>query len=287
MMALQEFVLWRPQGRLGELVPYVTGYRESGLAPGLHRGLPSPYLTVIVTLDEPCEITQHPDPAQPGDSFDTLIGGLHTTPALIRHDGAQSGVQLSLSPLGARALLGVPAGHLAARDLHGDGVLGAWAGRLRDQLGTAGGWRQRFSTLESFLTRRLADVEARGGRASSGGVGAEVEQAWRLLERTRGGLSIGELAREVGYGPRHLGELFRREIGLSPKQAARVIRFDAVRRAMPRALQTGRIAQLAASAGYADQAHLNREFLGFAGVSPRRWYAEELRNVQAAPACRG
>ncbi len=95
MMAFREFVIWRPQGRLGELVPFVTGYRETGLAPGLHRGLPSPYLTVIVTLDERCEITQHPDPAQPGDSFDTVVGGLHTTPAVIRHGGAQSGVHLS------------------------------------------------------------------------------------------------------------------------------------------------------------------------------------------------
>ena len=42
--------------------------------------------------------------------YDTLLGGLHARPALIAHGGAQSGVQVALSPPGCRALLGVPAG---------------------------------------------------------------------------------------------------------------------------------------------------------------------------------
>jgi hypothetical protein len=87
--------------------------------PGRHRGLPSPYLTLIITLDDPLTVSAHPDPADPPGDYVTLAGGLHTTPALITHPGRQSGVQLALSPLGARAVLGRPAGELAGIDVDG------------------------------------------------------------------------------------------------------------------------------------------------------------------------
>src|ERR1700741_4153733 len=95
------------------LRPYVagyTGYRQRGVPPARHRGLPSPYLTLIFALDEPLTIEAHPDPGQPP-------GGLHWAPALIPHAGAQSGIQVALRPLGARALLGLPAGELAGLDV--------------------------------------------------------------------------------------------------------------------------------------------------------------------------
>ncbi|WP_328547420.1 DUF6597 domain-containing transcriptional factor [Streptomyces platensis] len=102
------------------LRPYVSdyaGYRQAGLPPGRHRGLPSPRLTLIFTLDEPLTLAGHPDPGQAPGTYDTLIGGLHTRPALIDHQGRQSGIQIGLHPLGARALLGLPAGELASLDL--------------------------------------------------------------------------------------------------------------------------------------------------------------------------
>jgi len=50
-----------------DLRPFVagaTGYRFDGTPSGLHRGLPSPWLTLVVTLDDPLEVVAHPDPRQ-------------------------------------------------------------------------------------------------------------------------------------------------------------------------------------------------------------------------------
>ena len=114
---VDEAVRGVPAPPLRPFVAWYSGYRQAGVPPAVHRGLPSPYLTVIFTLDDPLVIARHVDPRQPPGSYRVLVGGLHTSPALIAHDGRQSGVQLQLSPLGARALLGMPAGELAGIDL--------------------------------------------------------------------------------------------------------------------------------------------------------------------------
>lgn len=94
---------------------------------------------MIFTLDEPLRIAQHVDPLQQPGSYRTLIGGLHTSPALIAQDGAQPGIQVQLSPLAAPALLGVPAGEIAAIDLDGIELLGPAADELQQRPGKSAG----------------------------------------------------------------------------------------------------------------------------------------------------
>nr|WP_246497460.1 helix-turn-helix domain-containing protein [Sphaerisporangium rubeum] len=94
-------------------------------------------------------------------------------------------------------------------------------------------------------------------------------------------VTVEELAREVGWSARHLGTRFAAEIGLTPKAAARVVRFDRTRRAVQARAGDVVLADVAAEMGYYDQSHLVREFREFAGCPPTRWLAEEFRNVQA------
>ena len=263
-----------PAAPLRGLVAWYSGYRQEGLPPARHRGLPSPYLTVIITLDDPLTVARHPDPADPPGDYLTLAGGLHTTPAVITHPGRQSGIQLALSPLGARALLGRPAGELAGIDVDGSEVLGAAARELHERLREAPGWPARFALLDQILLAR-ADLDQQ--------VAPDIAEAWRLLTRSGGTVRAGELARRVGWSPRYLQRRLLAETGLTAKAAARVTRFDRARRALER--QPGLpLASLAADFGYYDQAHLAREFRELAGCPPSAWLAEEFRNVQSSPA---
>jgi hypothetical protein len=127
-------VAGRPRPRLSPLVTGYTGYRIEGAEPGLHRGLPSRHLTLVVTLSGTVDLATMSDPTQPPDSFVALVGGLHDTPAVIRHDGHQHGIQLSLTPLGARILLGLPAGELATTVVDLDTLLRPVAAELVDRL---------------------------------------------------------------------------------------------------------------------------------------------------------
>ena len=270
----QEWSVHRVHPALRPFVAAAVGYRQEGLVPGVHRGLPSPFLTFVVTLDEPLVLAAHPDPLQAPGRYDGLVGGLHTRPALIEHPGRQSGLQLSLTPRGARALLGLPAGALSSVDAPVADVLGPAGHELVERVRAAADWPARFAAAEQVLLR--------GGRLDSEPA-PEVAEAWRLTTASGGRLRAAEVAARVGWSDRYLGERFRTETGLGLKEAARVVRFDRARRAV--AARVGRgaaadLAGLAASTGFADQAHLTREWRALSGLSPTRWLAAELGFVQ-------
>jgi AraC-like DNA-binding protein len=280
-----------PPARLRPFVSGYAGYRQEGVAPARHRGLPSPELTFIVTLDDPLAIDAHPDPGQPAESYDTLLGGLHTSPALVSHQGRWSGVQLGLTPLGARTLLGIPAAELANWDAEATDVIGGFAAQLRELVVEQPTWAGRFAVIDRLLEQCAARADA--DRLVE--VRPEVGYAWRRLRETRGGVGVAELADETGLSARRLGALFRAEIGLAPKESGRVFRFTHARRRIAAAAMGGGLgpgggaagatfANLAVECGFYDQAHLAREFRALAGCPPSQWLAEEFRFVQASAA---
>lgn len=274
---VNEGVTGQPAAALRPFVAHYSGYRQAGLEPAEHRGLPSPYMTLIFTLDEPLTVTEHADPAQPAAQYVTLVGGLHASPALVTHEGAQSGIQLALSPLGARALLGLPAGELAVIDVHGSDVLGALAFEIHERIRAAPTWPDRFAVLDQVFCERLTRDDALPS--------PEVSYSWQRLLTAGGNAAISDLAAETGWSDRHLRAAFKSEVGLSPKAAARVIRFHRARLAVQRRAQLGQelnLADLASECGYYDQAHLDLDFRTMAGSAPTTWVRREFRNFQAA-----
>ena len=110
------------------------------------------------------------------------------------------------------------------------------------------------------------------------GISAEVRYAWDQLLRSRGNMPVSALAAQTGWSERHLRSRFRAETGLAPKEAGRVVRFDQARRLLRRRAAAGQpldLAGLAVSAGYFDQAHMDRDFRLLAGCPPTVWLASE------------
>jgi AraC-like DNA-binding protein len=79
---------------------------------------------------------------------------------------------------------------------------------------------------------------------------------------------------EVGYSHRRFIELFDDAVGLTPKRYCRVQRLQrAIRELRGVGAARRQLAEIAAGAGYADQAHLTREFRALVGVSPGEYRA--------------
>jgi AraC-like DNA-binding protein len=219
------------------------------------REVPFPGIPLILNLGAPWEIE---GPAAPQVRLDSFVAGMHAAPAIVRAgEPGWACVELRLTPLGAHRVLGVPMHELVNRSVELEDVLpGAHelTGRVRD----VGTWAERFDLVEAFLVRRLA------GSAPSA---PEVEWSWHRLRRSGGRASIGELAAELGWSHRRLIARFREQVGLAPKAAARVLRFDRAVGAL-RAPRTVGLAEVAIECGYFDQAHLNRDFRELAGTTP-------------------
>jgi AraC-like DNA-binding protein len=239
--------------------------------------MPSPLVTIVIALDDGLQVVHHSDLRQAPDTYAALVGGLHVTPVILSHDGWQSGIQLGLTALGARALLGVPAAVLTDIDCHLADVLGPSVVPLRDELLAEPTWIGRFAILERWLDARCRYEVA---------IADEVAEAWRLIRASAGTATISRVAGEIGWSERHLRSRFAAEIGLTPKAAARVVRFDSSRRMLRNRHRAGvdpDLAGLSVACGYADQAHFTREFRDHAGCSPLHWLSEEL-GAAAEPA---
>lgn len=252
-----------PHPALRGLVTDYHGYFHDSLAPGVHHGLPSTTLTVVVAFDEPVDVVWQSDPGSRGQHW-SMVSGLHAEPALIHHTGFQHGVQLALTPLGSRVLLGAPAAALA-------GALAPLeVPQAYDAMAVATTWEARFDVLDALLLGRAAAADASPIRG-------ELEHVWSRIESSRGAVRVADLADEVGWSRRHLTGRFTDEFGIGPKQAARIERFQRARDLLGRGLA---VADVAAGCGYADQAHLTREFRTLGGCTPTQWRRESLTFVQ-------
>ncbi len=268
-----EHAMALPARWLAPLVRRYVGYHYRGLQPGSHRGLPSAELTVVLSLGAPTRVAGIPDPCTPPAEFAALVGGLHTTPAVISYDDELYGVQLDVTPRGARSLFGVPAAELARTVVGLEDLIGSEAGELLERTHSASGWDRCFEILDEALSRQV-DRLAPATDA--------LERAWDLIEASGGAARVASVAGAVGWSRRQLHERFVREYGVTAKDLARVVRFDRSQRLLRRR-PAMTLSGAAATCGYYDQAHMARDWNQLAGCPPSRWLAdEELPFVQDA-----
>ena len=268
MPGVSEGARRRPAPPLRPYVRWYEGYRLTGFPAGKHLGLPSQDLTVVLTIGEPLDLARAAAPGQQPGRFQALAGGLTTSPVTIAHDGNQHGIQLALTPAGARALLGVPAGALGAWVVDLEDVLGADARELQDRIAATDEWAERFAVLDDVLGR----LARRDHRAD--GVDTRLARAWQQLT-SPGSAGVRAVADDIGWSRRHLTGRFTAEYGVGPKDAARLARFDRSRMLL-RTPGRHRLADIAVRAGFYDQAHLARDWRDLAGVPPSQWMDDEV-----------
>jgi AraC-like DNA-binding protein len=169
-------------------------------------------------------------------------------------------------PGGACAAFPAPLAALADRPVPLDTLWGARAKDIENALVAAPAGMDVLAALESALAR-LAGF----GAAVSEGVRRALE---RLLAE-KGVVAVAQLAREAAWSPRQLERRFLAEVGCSPKQLARVVRFQYLLSCLPTA-RPGDWAGLAWDCGFADQSHLVREVRRLTEATPSRLHEDDL-----------
>lgn len=165
-------------------------------------------------------------------------------------------VQVRLSPVIACAVLGASPADVDGAVVSLGDLWGREASRIREQLGDVSSWQDRFALTDALLARR---------HQAGPPVDPEVAWAWHRIAVSRGLIRVDGLAAEVGWSRKRLWSRFRSQLGLPPKRAVKLVRFD---HAAHRLVAGEGAAQVAADTGYADQSHLHRDVMAFTGATP-------------------
>jgi AraC-like DNA-binding protein len=182
-----------------------------------------------------------------------VVGGARSTFYVRKVEPSQS-VGALLHPGAALALFGASAAELCERHTLLEDLWGREEERVRERLAMAGSLEDKLALFETILAARFANAPAIHPATTA------------ALAAFAGGASVAEAVRRTGLSHRTFIAMFRATVGLTPKTFCRVRRFQQVVEQLGR--QQRSLAELATSVGYADQAHLSREFAAFAGVSP-------------------
>ncbi|MGP3936723.1 helix-turn-helix domain-containing protein [Nonomuraea sp. KM88] len=233
------------------LRPYVTrlcAYSERYAEPVTRSETAMPGAVLILAFGTPMEVQ--------GQRVSAFAGGLGDRFTVTRTMGPTEGVEVFLTPFGARRLFGLPMRHLTNRVVPVGDLPGAWEDTVVGRLAGTPSWRARLALADRLLCERIL---------SGPEVGPELPWAWARLLESGGRLSASSLAESLGWSHRHLVARFHDQIGLTPKTAARVIRFGRAARLVRAGTP---IALAAAECGYYDQAHMNREFRVLGDTTP-------------------
>ncbi len=224
---------------------------------------PMPGALLIVNLGAPFRIRAGAGTAEYAD------GCVVTTPTRAFEFGYPPwtrSVGVHVKPWGLAPFLPMPAAELSDRPVTLEQVWGRPAvAELRDRLATADRPHAMLTVLEQELRRRLGETTGLG----------LVRRASRVIAATGGAVAIGGLSEAAGVSSTHLAQRFKALIGVTPKRLARTHRFATTVLAIDFAAPVD-WGDVAAGAGYFDQAHFGHEFRDFTGLTPTR-YAEVRR----------
>ncbi len=256
-----------PHPALRPWVREYQGYIESAPQTIRRREVPSPVVALILNLGPRFRMIDPHDGSLIAERG-SFVAGLHDRYAIVDSTGAADCMQVDFTPVGAYRFFGTPMHRLSHTTTELGEVLGAEGERLVVRLYEAPTWADRFDLLDGYIARRIG-----ASRKAPEGLVWALEQ----LQNTDGRTPIARLASELGWSRKRLLKRFREHVGIPAKTVARVLRFD---HALKRLEQSEAIslAALAADCGYADQAHMSREFRDLSG-----WPPSELvrRNLSA------
>lgn len=256
------FHFWKPGPPLSEFVDFFWIYE--GYAPPHHRErlLPTGTTELVFTLDA-------------NGRAASGVSGARSESLMLDTSTPFSVIAVHFRPGGGFPFFGGPSTELRNRSLPLDLLWGRHAAIVRDRLWEAKTTEHRFQLLEETLLTR-----ARGRFDRN----AAVRYALDVFDRSNGVRRVGDVIQRIGLSPRRFRELFRSEVGLSPKAFCRIRRFN---EALKRIEQLTDVdwADVALFCGYFDQAHFNHDFRAFAGLTPSAYLRYRMSRTHVVVSC--
>ena len=192
------------------------------------------------------------------ESGASIVSGLHTRCTEFDTAPVSTVVGVLFRPAGARGVFDFSAEELYNKTTPLNLLWGAAADDLCNHLREATCPNARLQILEEGLTSRIKPHAI---------LHPAVDYGLRRFRDVPHIARILEVVKDAGLSRRRFSQLFREQVGLTPKLYCRLRRFYW---ALDRISSGSRIewVDVALAAGYSDQAHLIHDFREFSGFSP-------------------
>jgi AraC-like DNA-binding protein len=246
-----------PDPRLSGLVASIW-YGEGSVSYERDRILPSGQSQLLINLGPPQYRIDAGPPERRVAFRDVWYSSLQQGPIDTEAPHGNALLGIAFHAHGAYPWLGAELAEVREQVLPLAELIGNSVLALRERLLNVSDVAQRFGLVQQWVVARMSDRQV---------VHPAVLWSLRQLNQSQGRSTIAQLAMETGYSRKHLVELFQRQVGMSPKALARVLRFRGALTLLQGASSVP-WAALADQCGYYDQAHLSNEFRAFTGLAP-------------------
>ncbi|MEQ8677090.1 MAG: helix-turn-helix transcriptional regulator [Aggregatilineales bacterium] len=253
---LQTYIPKAPLADYVHMFWYWAGYHPPHKK---ERILPHGLMEMTINLaDEPLVFSYPEDGYVPHPIYGPIVAGARSDYFVIDTNRPASILSVWFKAGGARAFFGASANALHNQHLSLDVLWGYDAHDLYCQLLEAPSTVHRFRLLETALTNRLKRASVRH-RA--------VDYALNAFSKQPHNITIAQIVDEIALSPTRFIQVFREEIGITPKLFCRVQRFQ---HALSLIAQQRHHSwtDVALRCGYFDQAHFINDFQHFAGITP-------------------
>jgi AraC-like DNA-binding protein len=199
-----------------------------------------------------------------------VLSGARSSCFVIDTDEQERVAGIQFQPGGAAPFFRLPASEAEGISIDLEDLWQRGSRGLRERLLEARGVDAIFATLERGLMERLVRP-------------LELHPAVSYaLSRFQQGGRVDAVVERIGLSSRRFVELFRREVGLTPKVFFRVRRFQRVLQTVHRTRDID-WASVALDCGYYDQAHFIHDFRSFSGLTPGEYLAAATQHLNHVP----
>ncbi|WP_139219591.1 helix-turn-helix domain-containing protein [Actinopolyspora alba] len=267
-----------PGGPVGEFVESIWLHEGGNPARRAELRLPTGAVELMFNLRED-SFRLPGGTASSGISRGAVVAGPYRRAYVLDTTQQSRVLGVVFRPGGARPLVEAPLHELCERHVPLEELWGADADLVRERVLAAPDAGARLRTLESVLRERLA---RRAEAAHSAVAHPAAVAATACLSGALGSRRIGRLGERLGWTPRRVEQVFRADVGLSPKAYQRLWRFRAALEGIDEAGRLGWPA-FATAHGYYDQAHLIREFRSHCGLPPTEYLRRRGERLNHVP----
>lgn len=256
-----------PLGQFVEVIIYYEGVQHTHK---VDRFLPNGDTEILIDFhDAPQYIYDNESLKEIQACNHVWASGFRTEPITIPSGTDAAMMVIAFKKGMAAPFFPFPMGEIADSVVDADLVWGTDFGLLREQLLATKDIDERFRIVEDFLIREFQ---------SQISINPCVAFAVGEMTNSPDQISIARMNAKIGYSQKHFTEMFRRQVGVTPKSYLKIMRFQKAVRTIDAAdnIDWG---QISLECGFYDQSHFINDFKHFAGFTPEQ-YAKIHTNYQ-------